>query len=71
MQPILVMVVGIYLAVGFVVLFRQLRQRSGQIDLNDARLAADPWAWIVVAALWPLFFRVQRPPNGNQSDRDM
>jgi len=69
MQLFVAPVVGLYLAIGFVVLFSRLRQRS--VSLNAANpCTAEPWAWIVVAALWPLYFRDQRRTDETPEDRE-
>ncbi len=69
MEMILGPLVGLYLAIGFVVLFYRLRERSARLNAANP-CTADPWAWIVVAALWPLYFRDQRRTSETPENRE-
>lgn len=56
MELVLSGVIALYLAVGFVVLFRRLRRRGGP-SLSGGGYSAEPWAFLAVAAFWPLYLR--------------
>jgi hypothetical protein len=52
-----------YLAVGFVVLFRRLRQRGLSAPTSSDGGFGDIAPFIVVAALWPLYLRGPSGPG--------
>jgi hypothetical protein len=64
MESWLVVIVGsvglIYLAVGFVVLFRRLRRGGLGTPASSSGVAGDIAPFLVVAALWPLYLRGSR-----------
>jgi hypothetical protein len=59
----------LYLAVGFVVLFRQLRRGGLTSSALPNGPAGDRGPFLVVAALWPLYLRWSRQPHDYRQKR--
>jgi hypothetical protein len=67
MPAILGIVSGLYLVIGFVVLFRRLRERTVYFNVADPQ-NGEWFAWFAVAAMWPLYFCAHRKGGGAKPD---